>query len=157
MCYNTFERGAIMGKVYEQALKFKERHPMTIAWRLKQNASVVEKHLNPGERPLYTFAAQKNDNPFNIFGTAVITLTNKRLLIGRKRVVFGYFLNSVTPDMFNDLKISSGIIWGKVHIDTVKEFITLSNISKEALIEIETEISSYMMEEKKKYAKESDK
>jgi DNA gyrase subunit A len=77
MCYNTFERGAIMGKVYEQALKFKERHPMTIAWRLKQNASVVEKHLNPGERPLYTFAAQKNDNPFNIFGTAVITLTNK--------------------------------------------------------------------------------
>ena len=59
--------------------------------------------------------------------------------------------------MFNDLKITSGIIWGKVHIDTVKEFITLSNISKEALIEIETEISSYMMEEKKKYAKERDK
>ena len=54
--------------------------------------------------------------------------------------------------MFNDLKISSGIIWGKVYIDNVKEFITLSNISKEALIEIETEISSYMMEEKKKYA-----
>ena len=154
MCYNTFERGAIMGKVYEQALKFKERHPMTIAWRLKQNASVVEKHLNPGERPLYTFAAQKNDNPFNIFGTAVITLTNKRLLIGRKRVVFGYFLNSVTPDMFNDLKISSGLIWGKVFIDTVKEFIVLSNLSKEALVEIETEISSYMLEEKKKYAKD---
>lgn len=154
MCYNTFERGAIMGKVYEQALKFKERHPMTIAWRLKQNASVVERHLNPGERPLYTFAAQKNDNPFNIFGTAVITLTNKRLLIGRKRVVFGYFLNSVTPDMFNDLKISSGLIWGKVFIDTVKEFIVLSNLSKEALVEIETEISSYMLEEKKKYTKD---
>ena len=97
---------------------------------------------------------EKNDNPFNIFGTAVITLTNKRLLIGRKRVVFGYFLNSVTPDMFNDLKISSGLIWGKVFIDTVKEFIVLSNLSKEALVEIETEISSYMLEEKKKYAKD---
>jgi len=141
-----------MGKVYEQALRFKERHPMTIAWRLKQNASVVEKHLNPGEKPLYSFAAQKNDSPFNIWGTAVITLTTKRILIGRKRVVFGYFLNSVTPDMFNDLKISSGIIWGKVYIDTMKEFITLSNVSKEALVEIETEISSYMLEEKKKYA-----
>lgn len=141
-----------MGKVYEQALRFKERHPMTIAWRLRQNASVIEKHLNPGEKPLYTFAAQKNDNPFNIWGTAVVTLTTKRILIGRKRVVFGYFLNSVTPDMFNDMKVASGIIWGKVYIDTMKEFITLSNISKEALIEIETEVSSYMLEEKKKYA-----
>lgn len=141
-----------MGKVYEQVLRFKERHPMTIAWRLRQNASVIEKHLNPGEKPLYTFAAQKNDNPFNIWGTAVVTLTTKRILIGRKRVVFGYFLNSVTPDMFNDMKVASGIIWGKVYIDTMKEFITLSNISKEALIEIETEVSSYMLEEKKKYA-----
>lgn len=140
-----------MGKVYEQALKFKERHPMTVAWRLKQNASVIEKHLNPGERALYSFAAQKNDSPFNIWGTAVVTLTTKRILIGRKRVLFGYFLNSITPDMFNDLKVSSGIIWGKVYIDTMKEFITLSNISKEALIEIETEVSSYMLEEKKKY------
>ena len=141
-----------MGKVYEQVLKFKERHPMTIAWRLRQNASIVEKHLNPGEKPLYSFAAQKNDSPFNIWGTAVITLTSKRILIGRKRVVFGYFLNSITPDMFNDLKVSSGIIWGKVYIDTIKEFITLSNISKEALVEIESEVSSYMLEEKKKYA-----
>ena len=140
-----------MGKVYEQVLKFKERHPMTIAWRLRQNASVVEKHLNPDERPLYSFVAQKNDSPFNIWGTAVITLTTKRIIIGRKRVVFGYFLNSITPDMFNDLKITSGIIWGKVHIDTVKEFVILSNVSKEALIEIETELSSYMLEEKKKY------
>lgn len=140
-----------MGRVYEQALRFKERHPMTIAWRLKKNASVIERHLNPGEKALYSFAAQKNDSPFNIWGTAVVTLTTKRILIGRKRVVFGYFLNSITPDMFNDLKVSSGIIWGKVYIDTMKEFITLSNISKEALIEIETEVSSYMLEEKKKY------
>ena len=53
--------------------------------------------------------------------------------------------------MFNDLKISSGIILGNVYIDTIKEFVTLSNISKSALTEIETQISSYMMEEKKKY------
>ena len=141
-----------MGKVYEQVLKFKEKYPMTVAWRLKQNASVVEKHLNPGEKPLYSFVAQKNDNPFNIIGSAVITLTTKRILIGRKRVVFGYFLNAVTPDMFNDLKIISGLIWGKVHLDTVKEYIVLSNVDKEALVEIETVISSYMLEEKKKYA-----
>ncbi len=137
--------------VYKQVLKFKEKYPWTIGWRLKENSSVVEKHLNPDEEVIYAFIAQKNDNPFNIFGSAVVTLTNKRILIGRKRVVIGYFLNSITPDMYNDLKISSGIIWGKVYIDTVKEFVTLSNISKDALAEIETQISSYMMEEKKKY------
>ena len=100
---------------------------------------------------MYAFVAQKNNNPFNILGTAVIALTNKRILIGRKRVVIGYFLNSITPDMFNDLKVTSGILWGKIYIDTVKEFIALSNISKDALAEIENAISSYMMEEKKKY------
>lgn len=142
-----------MENVYTQALKFKAKYPMTIAWRLKWNSSVVEKHLNPDEEVLYTFVAQKNDNPFNIIGSAVICLTNKRLLIGRKRVVFGYFFNAITPDMFNDLKVTSGIIWGKIYIDTVKEFITLSNLDKRALVEIETVISSYMMEEKKKYVK----
>ena len=137
---------------YEFALEFKKKHPFTVAWRIKQNASVVDHHVNSDERVLYAFAAQKNNNPFNIWGTAVVAITNKRILIGRKRVVIGYFLNSVTPDMFNDLKVTSGIIWGKIYIDTVKEFIALSNISKDALDEIETEISTYMMEEKKQYA-----
>ena len=140
-----------MGQVYQQVLKFKNKYPMTVGWRLKENSSVVEKHLNPGEEALYSFIAQKNDSPFNIIGSAVVTLTNKRLLIGRKRVVFGYFLDAVTPDMFNDLKVASGVIWGKIHIDSVKEFITLSNLDKKSLVEIETVISSYMMEEKKKY------
>ena len=60
------------------------------------------------------------------------------------------FLDSVTPELFNDLKVLSGVIWGKIHIDTVKEFITLSNIDKKALPEIETMITSYMMKEKQK-------
>ncbi len=140
-----------MGKVYEQALRFKEKNPFTIAWRIKKNASVVERHLNPDEEPIYTFVAQKNDNPFDILSTAVVCLTNKRILIGRKRVIIGYWLDSITPDMFNDLKVKSGIIWGKIYIDTVKEFVTLSNISKEALSEIETNITSYMLEAKKLY------
>lgn len=139
--------------VYKQVLKFKEKYPSTIGWRLKQNSSVVERHLNPDEEVRYAFIAQKNDNPFNIFSSAVVALTNKRVLIGRKRVIIGYFLNSITPDMYNDLKISSGVIWGKVYIDTIKELVTLTNIDKEALTEIETQITSYMMEEKKKYGK----
>ena len=145
-----------MGEVYRGAMKFKKLHPSTIGWRIKQNASIVEKHLNPDEKVLYVFVAQKNDNPLDVLSTAVIALTDKRMLIGRKRVVFGYFLDSVTPDLFNDLKVKGGLIWGKVYIDTVKEFITLSNIGVEALPEIETEISSYMMEMKKAYHSRKD-
>lgn len=145
------------GSVYRKVLEFKQKYPGTIAWRLRENSAVVEMHLNPGEKVLYAFAAQKNDNPLNIFSTYVIALTNKRILLGRKRLIFGYFLDSITPDMFNDLKVLGGIIWGKVYIDTIKEFVTLSNISKPALREIETEISDYMMEEKKKYVGRSER
>ena len=139
--------------VYKKVLRFKSKYPMTIGWRIRQNASIVERHLNPDEKVLYAFIAQKNDNLFNIFSSAVVALTDKRILIGRKRVLVGYFLNSITPDMYNDLKISSGLIWGKFYIDTVKEFVTLSNISIDALTEIETEITSYMMEAKKQYGR----
>ena len=65
-----------MGNVYNLVLKFKSKYPWTIAWRLGWNASVVEKHINPDEKVLYSFVAQKNDNPFNIVATAVITLTS---------------------------------------------------------------------------------
>ena len=140
-----------MESVYKKVLGFKKRHPMTIGWRMKKHCEIVEKHLNPDEEVKYAFIAQKNDNTFNMVDSAVVCLTNKRILIGRSRIVFGYFLNSITPDMFNDLKVSGGLIWGKVYIDTVKEFVTLSNISNDALTEIETEISTYMMREKKKY------
>lgn len=137
--------------VYKQVKAFKKRYPFTVAWRLLENSKVVFQHLNDDEEVIYAFAAQKNDNPFDIITTCVVVLTNKRILVGQKRVMFGYFFYSITPDMFNDLNISMGLIWGKVTIDTIKEVIVLSNIQKEALIEIETQISSYMMNEKKKY------
>lgn len=135
-----------MSRVYKLARRFKNKYPGTVAWRIKQNASVIEKHLNPGEEVLYAFVAQKNDNPLDIASTAVIALTSKRILVGRKRVVFGYFLDSITPDMFNDLKIKGGLFWGKVYIDTLNELVSLSNISNAALPEIETMLSNYMME-----------
>ena len=139
-------------KVYEQLKKFKDKYPMTISWRLKKHAKVVEKHLNPGEKLLYAFAAQKNNNPLDIITTYAVIITNKRILLASKRVIFGYLITTITPDMFNDLTVKMGLIWGKVILDTVKEVVTLSNIQKEALDEIETNISEYMLEEKKKYA-----
>ena len=138
--------------VYEKALEFKRRYPSTVAWRIKAHAKVVEKYLNPGEVIKYVFVGQKNDCWYDIITTNVIVMTNKRLLLGSKRLLFGYLFTSITPDLFNDLKIRSGIFWGRVYIETVSEFVTISNVSKKALDEIETNITENMMREKRRYA-----
>ena len=48
--------------VYDRVVEFKNKYPTTIAWRLKKNAKVVEEFLNPDEKVLYAFVAQKNNN-----------------------------------------------------------------------------------------------
>lgn len=138
--------------VYKKMVEFKKQYPMTIAWRLKKHAKIIDIHLNPGEVVKYAFVAQKNDNPFDIITTYAIVLTNKRILLASKRLLFGYFFTAITPDLFNDLKVKMGLVWGKIIIDTVKEEVILSNIQKDALDEIETSITEYMMDEKKNYA-----
>ena len=141
-----------MSKCFDMVKKFKNKYPLTIAFRTKKHCEIIERHLNPGEEILYAFVAQKNESSALIFNTNVIALTNKRIMIATKRVIWGYFFVSITPDMFNDITISKNLIWGNVVIDTIKETVLLSNIDPKALPEIETVISDYMMEEKKKYA-----
>ncbi|MCI8777857.1 MAG: hypothetical protein HFI87_01700 [Bacilli bacterium] len=143
--------------VYNMVKSFKDKYPMTICWRLKAHSKVIEKHLNSDEEIEYVFAAQKNANPLDIITTYIVVITDKRILLGQKRLLFGYMFTSITPDMFNDLKVQTGLVWGKVFIDTVKEFIALSNIDKSALSEIETNVTTYVMEEKKKYALQNQK
>lgn len=140
-----------MGKCYEMAKEFKKKYPLTIAFRLSEHCDIIEKHLNPGEEILYAFPAQKNASVLEIFYTNVVVLTNKRILIATKRLLWGYFLVTITPDMFNDLTVRKGLIFGSVLIDTIKEKVALSNIDPNALPEIETIITEYMMEAKKKY------
>jgi len=140
-----------MHSVYGLVKDFKRNYGMTVCTRLKSHSAIIEKHLNPGEKVAYAFAAQKNDNPLDIVTTCVVAITNQRILIGQKRVLWGYFLTSITPDLFNDLQVKVGIIWAKIYIDTVKEVVVLSNIDKNAATEIETKITSFMMEEKKRY------
>jgi len=140
-----------MNDLYAKVMSFKRRFPITIGWRTKAHCQVVVDHLFDDEQVLYAFTAQKSNATFNWLTTCVVALTDKRLVIGQKRVAFGYFFYSITPDLFNDLDLKMGLLWGKVTIDTVKEVVYLSNISKGALSEIEQNISEYMMEEKKKY------
>lgn len=149
-----------MENTYEHVKSFKEKYPGTIAWRLKAHSKIIDKYLNTDEKIIYAFVAQKNEHSYDIVNTNVIALTNKRLIVGTKRLLFGHFFTSITPDMFNDLGVRGGIIWGKLHIDTIKEVLEFSNISKNALPEIEEKITTQMIKEKKKYYKakeESDK
>lgn len=142
---------------YELAREFLKKYPMTIAWRLRQHCKIIDRHLNPDEKILYIFAGQKNDSGFDLVNTNVIALTDRRIMIATKRLVFGYFFKSITPDMYNDLSVSKGLIFGKVVIDTVKEVVTITNIDPRALDEIETNISEIMMKQKKEYIKEEKK
>lgn len=141
------------GIAYEKIMNFKSRNKGTIGWRSKAHAKVIDKHLNPEEEVLYAFTAQKGASSLEIFNTYAVAITNKRILLAQKRVLWGYTLVSITPDMFNDLTVSSGLIWAKIVLDTVKEIVVLSNVSKNAADEIETVITETMMREKKKYVK----
>jgi len=137
-------------RIYELAKEFKRKYPKTVAWRLKKHAKVIEKHLNPNEEILYVFAGQKSSHSYEIFFTNILVLTNKRLLIATKRVLFGYIFISVTPELYNDLTIKHRIIWGKIIIDTVKEVIEISNLDKKSLKSIQNQISDFMIKEKRR-------
>ena len=145
-----------IGPVYKKVLEYKRRFSGGIYWRLKKHAAVIERHLNPGEEVIYAKKKKKNESHKDIFNTCILALTNKRILIGQSKLLFGYALTSITPDLFNDLEVYEGLIWGIITIDTVKELVNLSNIDKKALPEIETNITEFMMEEKKKYVIKKD-
>ena len=142
-----------MNYICEQAKEFKKRYPMTIAWRLNSHSKVIKKHLSADEAVLYVFAGQKSPFIWDMFSTYLVVLTNKRILVAEKRLLFGYYFISITPEMFNDLSVQSGIIWGKVFIDTIKEQVIINNIDKRALAEIQNKVSEYMLEEKRKVVK----
>lgn len=137
--------------IYKDVLKFKKNYPRTVAFRLKEHSSVIERHLNPGEKVLFVFCGQKNVSSFIFINSCVVVLTNKRILIGQKRLLWGYFFTMITPDMYNDLKVTKNLIWSDVEIDTIKENVYISNIDPNGAIQVETAITEFMMEEKKKY------
>jgi len=141
--------------IYNKVKEFKRKFPRTIAFRLKQHAKVASKYIGSDEEVKYVFVAQKNYHSHEIVNTNIVVLTDKRIIVATKRLIFGHFFRMITPDMFNDLTIKQGIIWGKVIIDTVKEQVVLSNIDPNALAEIDDNITMYMLEQKNNLNKES--
>lgn len=136
-------------EIYEKVRDFKRRFPTTVSWRLRSHSKVASKLINKDEKILYAFAAQKSPTSFNMLSTFVFVLTDKRIVLAQKRMLYGYFYYSITPDMFNDLTISMGLIWGKAIIDTVREQVYLAGLTRKALEELETVLSKYMIQKKR--------
>lgn len=144
-------------EMYNRVNEFLKKYPLTVVFRLSKHVKVLEKHLNEGEEVIYIFPAQKNPSPFDIFSTCVIAFTNKRILIAQKRVLPGYRINSITPDLFNDFQVYKGLIFGRVDIDTVKEVVQLSNLDPRSLVEVETNLSEYLLKMKPKFINNDEK
>ena len=79
-------------KVYKMVSRFKKKYPWTIVFRLRRHADVVEHILDKDEEVYYTFCGQRNDTHTMLFDSCVVALTNKRIIIGEKRLLFGYYL-----------------------------------------------------------------
>ncbi len=133
---------------YSYISEFLSKYSSTVAWRVKSHCKVIDSHLNANEKLLYAFCGQKNDEVWNMLTSCVVAITDRRIMIGMKRLVYGYFFWSITPDMFNDLDVYSGLIFGKITIDTIKENIVISNLDKRSLPEIESSITEYVMRSK---------
>jgi len=140
-----------MNNTYSFLSSFMKKYPLTMAWRIKAHSKVVDDHIGADETILYAFTGQNNESVLEIFNTYVIVFTNKRIVIAKKRLLFGYFFKSITPDMYNDLSLNKGLIWGRVIIDTVKEVIKITNIDAKALPEIDQHIHDIMITQKKEY------
>ncbi len=139
--------------VYEEIKKFKKKYPQTIAFRLKHHAKVLEEHINPDEKIFYMFAGQKGNSVISFVSTNIVIFTNQRMIVVHDRFFSPYFYTSITPDMLNDFEVKRGYFWGHVCIDTVKEVIYISNIDPNALVEIEDNLSKYMIKFRPKFLK----
>ena len=142
-----------MKSIYTKVKEFKSKYPKCIAFRLNKHARVIEEHLYDGEKVNYVFCGQKSESFISLFKSCVVVVTDQRLVVGQKRIFWGYFFTSVTPDLYNDLKVINNLIWSDINIDTVSEKVYISNIDPKAAIEISKNITKFMMEEKKKYGK----
>lgn len=93
---------------------------MSKKWNIK-HFTVVENQLNKDEEVLFTFvglynyiSATQHDSNF------AIAVTNNRIIAGQKKL-FGENVNTISRKHLNDISKSTGMVWGILTIDTIKE------------------------------------
>lgn len=136
---------------YSELKLFINKFPGCVTWfRLKEHCKVIDSHLNPNEQILYILAGQLDNNHLSFFNTGVLAITNERIIVAQNRLLVGYKFSSITPDLYNDMQVDAGVLWGTLCIDTVKEKIYVSNLDKKCLPEVETSITTFIKEARSK-------
>ena len=119
-----------MQDIYLKAKEFKSKFPRTIAWRLHKHAAVVQKHLHENEKVNYVFCGQKNVSSLMINKTCIVAITDERLVVGQKRLLWGYFFTTITPDQYNDFKVIDDKTLNKFKREALKHFENLDRSLK---------------------------
>lgn len=133
--------------IYESVKAYKDKYPSTLAFRLKKHAEVVEKNIKKDERVLYTFCGHgiagntSVENGASSYGTVVVALTNKRIVIGHKGLLFGSKIKSIDMKKYNDMTVDKGLIWSSLNIDTFKEEFKVAGLTAEGANEAEENVS----------------
>lgn len=90
-------------------------------WGIK-HFRVIADNLDENEKVLMTFiglknyeSATKHDNYF------AFAITNKRFIMAQKNIISGETIQTVYLDNINDITFKSGIMFGVLTIDTIKE------------------------------------
>lgn len=92
----------------------------------EKHFAVLEKNLLKGEVPSMTFIGLHNyTGGTHHDGNFAYALTNKRLIIGQWKVI-GENFQSIKIENINDVTFTSGIIFGVLTIDSIKETLNVA-------------------------------
>lgn len=121
-------------------------------WGLK-HFKVIENNLHENENVYLTFIGLKDFvSTSEHDGNYAYALTDKRIIYGQKKL-FGENLGSITLKHFNDIHHSTGMIFGKITIDTLGEVFNVG-VDKESASKLSTAIHRFIFNNKNK--KEND-
>jgi hypothetical protein len=122
-----------MKSIYEKALEFKNRYPGTFGYRLKKHAKVIEDNLLEGEKVTNVYCGS-----LGTFDTAILAITNKRIILGHKKLFFGSKCVSINNDKICSVNAYNGMIWGKVIISSLSDdYFALYHLGKKASTKIQ--------------------
>lgn len=115
---NPFETAEGM---YQYCLDNKLGSGWNRKWGTK-HFKIIEENLLPGEEIKMPFIGLHNSISVSKHdGHFAYALTNKRIMMAQKKAVTGEIFQTVSLNNINDITFQSGLIYGKLTIDTIKE------------------------------------
>lgn len=114
------------------------------SWGIKHFQLVVDM-LQPDEDVKMCFLGIHNyKSPTTHDNTFAYAITNKRIIMAQKKM-FGQVTQTVQLDYVNDITTKSGLMFGIVMIDTMKETIKVA-VDKDAAMNISSKVHDLLLE-----------